>query len=141
MRDDSHETGRAAPENPYDGPGVPAVAGDPDAPAFPEDPGAPVPRSRSGIRGRGHPRTGTEPVTARSALGLRKLLAVIYTPVFLAGAVLFAIWASRSHAGSSPSSGALGAIAIVCAVLSLLALTDLMVVEHRLKRERARRSR
>ncbi|MFG2194092.1 DUF6343 family protein [Streptomyces sp. NPDC048639] len=91
------------------------------------------------MHGRRHPRTGTEPAMARSALGLRKLLSVIYTPLFLAGAVLFAIWAGKSDAGSTPSSGALGAIAIVCAVLSLLALTDLMVVKHRLRRERGRR--
>ncbi|MEU6083518.1 DUF6343 family protein [Streptomyces sp. NPDC047108] len=136
MRDDGHASGPAAPENPHEGPGLPAVPGDPDAPAFPEDPGAPARMPPSGRNGRRRPRTGTEPVTARSALRLRKLLAVIYTPVFLAGAVLFAIWASRSDAGSTPSSGALGAIAIVCAVLSLLALTDLMVVEHRIRRER-----
>ncbi|MGP3923194.1 DUF6343 family protein [Streptomyces sp. 8N616] len=139
MRDDRQEPGHATPEVPPERPDLPAFPEDPNAPVSPDDPNAPVPRSRSGMYGRRHPRAGTEPVTARSALGLRMVLAVIYTPVFLAGAVLFAIWGARSDAGSSPSSGALGAIAIVCAVLSLLALTDLLVVEHRRKRERGPR--
>jgi hypothetical protein len=103
-----------------------------------EDSGSPAPRPRSGHSGRRRPRTGTEPMTARSALRLRLLLSAIYTPLFLAGAVLFAVWAARSDAGSSPSSGALGAVAIVCAVMSLLALTDLMVVQHRRRSERMR---
>ncbi|MGP3981632.1 DUF6343 family protein [Streptomyces sp. KR80] len=104
-----------------------------------EDSHSPAPRSRSGLSGRRRPRTGTEPMTARSALGLRLLLSAIYTPLFLAGAVLFAWWAARSDAGSSPSSGALGAVAIVCAVMSLLALADLTVVQHRRRNERMRR--
>jgi Family of unknown function (DUF6343) len=114
MQDERHEPGRGTP-----------VAK-----------GAPVPRSRSGAYGRRRPRTGSEPLTARSALGLRLLLSVLYTPLFLAGAVLFAVWAARSDAGDSPSSGALGAVAIVCAVLSLLALADLTVVQHRRRQER-----
>ncbi|MEU8571466.1 DUF6343 family protein [Streptomyces pathocidini] len=82
-----------------------------------------------------NPRTGTEPLTARSPLGLRLVLSVVFTPLFIAGAVGFAIWAARSDPGSVPSSGVLGALAIVCAVLSLLALADLAVVEHRRRHE------
>ncbi|WP_258053812.1 DUF6343 family protein, partial [Streptomyces sp. Ru72] len=57
----------------------------------PPDTRKPVPRSRSGFIGRRHERTGTEPVTARSALGLRLLLAICYTPLFIAATVLFAM--------------------------------------------------
>lgn len=94
----------------------------------PDDPG----RGRDGPKAR----SGTEPATARSPLGLRLLLSALYTPLFVAGAVLFAWWASKSHGGSSPSSGELGAIAVICAVLSLLALADLTVVLHRREHEK-----
>jgi hypothetical protein len=107
--------------------------------AAPEDPNAAVPRWRSGMIGRRYPRTGSEPMTARSALGVRLVLAVVYTPLFLAGAVLFAVWAAHSDPDSSPSSGVLGGIAIACAVLALLALADFAVVQRRRRRERAPR--
>lgn len=99
------------------------------------------PYARHRPYGRRNPRTGTEPTTARSALGLRALLAAIYTPLFLAGAVLFAVWAYRSHEGSSPSPEALAALAIICAVMALLALADLTVVQRRRHREEDPRRR
>lgn len=43
-------------------------------------------------------RTGTEPATAQSALGLRLALCVIALPVFVAGAVLFTVWAASGPA-------------------------------------------
>ncbi|WP_327191263.1 DUF6343 family protein [Streptomyces xinghaiensis] len=106
----------------------------------PED-GGPVPRSRSGVVGRRWERTGDEPVTARSALGLRLLLAAVYTPLFLAGAILFALWSASADADSTPSSGSLALIAGICAVLAVLAALDLLVVVRRRRRERNGRHR
>jgi drug/metabolite transporter (DMT)-like permease len=79
--------------------------------------------------GRRWPRTGTEPLTARSAVGLRLLLA---------GGVIFAIWAAGSDASSRPSSGEIWTLAIICAVLALLSLVDLTVVLRRRRREQGR---
>ncbi|CAL9565311.1 DUF6343 family protein [Streptomyces radiopugnans] len=84
----------------------------------------------------GRSRTGTEPVTARSPLGLRLLLSVLYTPVFLAGTVFFALWAADSGPGDSPSAGSLRTIAWICAVLTVVGLIDLVVVLVRRRRER-----
>ncbi|HEX5568388.1 MAG TPA: DUF6343 family protein [Streptomyces sp.] len=85
-------------------------------------------------------RTGTEPVTARSALGLRLLLSAVYVPVFLAGTVFFAVWASRSGPRDVPSADSLGTIAWICAGLTLLGLVDLVVVLVRRRRERRERA-
>jgi len=81
-------------------------------------------------------RAGTEPVTARSALGLRLLLSIVYIPVFLAGTVFFAVWASRAGPQDVPSADSLRAIAWICAALTLLGLVDLGVVLARRRRER-----
>ncbi|GAB2330752.1 DUF6343 family protein [Streptomyces griseoincarnatus] len=96
----------------------------------------PVPRARSGMVGRRYPRTGTEPVTARSPLRLRLLLASVFVWLFIAGAVLFAVWAAGADAGDSPGSGPLTFLAVVCGVLALTAALDLRVVLRRLRRER-----
>ncbi len=96
----------------------------------------PVPRARSGMVGRRYPRTGTEPVTARSPLRLRLLLASVFVSLFIAGAVLFAVWAAGADAGDSPGSGPLTFLAVVCGVLALTAALDLRVVLRRLRRER-----
>ena len=96
----------------------------------------PVPRSRSGVYGRRHERTGSEPVTAQSSLRLRTLLSSLFAPVFLAAAAGFGLWAASSGPGSSPGSGPLWGIAVVCAVLGLLALVDLVVLRARRRRER-----
>lgn len=102
--------------------------------------GEPAGRARSGMIGRRFPRTGTEPVTAQSSLGLRLLLAGIFVPVFVAAAVLFGVWAANSDHGDSPGRGPLIGIAVVCGILALLAATDLVVVLRRLRRERGTRS-
>ncbi|CAL9611157.1 DUF6343 family protein [Streptomyces sp. enrichment culture] len=99
-------------------------------------PEEPVPRSRSGTIGRRFPRTGTEPVTARSPLGLRALLSGFFLPVFCAATVLFALWAAGSDDGDSPGRGPLVGITVLCAVLALIAAADLVVVLRRRRRER-----
>ncbi|MGW0825403.1 DUF6343 family protein [Streptomyces sp. NPDC002845] len=96
----------------------------------------PVSRARSGAFGRHFPRTGTEPLTAQSPLGLRLLLACLFLPVFVAATVLFAVWAAASGPGETPGSGVLTAIAAVCGALALLTVLDLVVVVRRLRRER-----
>ena len=80
------------------------------------------------------PRTGTEPVTARSALGVRLLLAVLFTPLFLAATGLFWYWTTQTGAGEVPSAGSLRTLTLICAGLSLFALTDLIVVLRRRSR-------
>ena len=96
----------------------------------------PVPRSRSGFIGRRWERTGTEPVTARSALGLRLLLAAFFAPLFAAAAVLFAVWSAHSGPGSSPTPSQLAALAGLCAALAVFSAADLIVILRRRRRER-----
>ncbi|MGQ4420931.1 hypothetical protein ACN6LA_001451, partial [Streptomyces sp. SAS_269] len=73
---------------------------------------APEPRSRSGVPGRRSSRTGTEPVTARSALRLR-------LPLFAAATAALAVRApARSDPGDSPGSGALTVLALIRGVRS-----------------------
>lgn len=73
-------------------------------------------------------RPGTEPSTARSALGLRLLLSSVFVPVFLAGTALFWYWMERSDPRDVPSSGSLRVLTILCAVAAFLAVVDLVVV-------------
>ncbi|MEQ8144749.1 DUF6343 family protein [Streptomyces sp. OP7] len=96
----------------------------------------PVSRARSGTIGRRNPRTGTEPVTARSPLRLRLLLASVFLPLFVAGTVLFGVWAAQSDSGDSPGTGPLVLLAVVCGVLALTAALDLALVLRRLRLER-----
>jgi hypothetical protein len=93
-------------------------------------------RRDSGMIGRRWPRTGTEPVTARSALGLRLILSAVFLPVFLALTVYFAVWAADAAPGESPTRGTLVGTTVVCAVVALLAALDLVVVLRRRGRER-----
>lgn len=102
--------------------------------------GEPVPRARSGTIGRRFPRSGTEPVTAQSPLGLRLILSGVFLPLFGAAAWLFGVWAADSGPADSPGRGVLIAVAALCAALALLAAVDLVVVVRRLRRERGSRS-
>lgn len=79
------------------------------------------------------PRTGTEPVTARSPLRLRMLLSGIFCPVFAAGAVGFSLASRDPGGGSSALYAVLGA---VCAALALIALGDIIVVSRRMRADR-----
>ncbi|WP_235192870.1 DUF6343 family protein [Streptomyces viridochromogenes] len=101
----------------------------------------PVQRGGSGMIGRRFPRTGTEPITAQSPLGLRLLLSGLFLPLFGGAAVLFGVWAASSGPDDSPGRGVLVPLVVVCAALALLAAVDLVVVARRLRRERGDRSR
>ncbi|MFF8193354.1 DUF6343 family protein [Streptomyces bobili] len=96
-------------------------------------------RAHSGTVGRRFPRSGTEPATAQSPLGLRLILSGVFLPVFGAAAVVFAMWAARSGPGDDPGRGPLIVLAVVCGVLALLAAADLLVVLRRLRHERGAR--
>jgi hypothetical protein len=86
-----------------------------------------------------HARTGTEPVTALSDLPLRLLLAALFTPLFVAGTVLLAVWWYNAEPGGAVSRTGIGAATLICAAVSLFAVTDLLVVARRLRRARASR--
>lgn len=81
--------------------------------------------------GRNPRRTGTEPLTAYSALGLRLVLSTAALPVFVAATVLFGLWAASSGPHDSPSSAALAGLAIACGVIALLTAVDLAVILRR----------
>ncbi|UQA90658.1 DUF6343 family protein [Streptomyces halobius] len=83
------------------------------------------------------PRTGTEPLTARSALRLRLILAAIGLVAFTAGTFRFAIWTSGTTADESPGPTVLLVLTVVCGVLALTAALDLVVVLRRLRRKRS----
>ncbi|UIR23011.1 DUF6343 family protein [Streptomyces spinosirectus] len=99
-----------------------------------------MPHARSGPTGATRatrsrrPRTGTEPTTARSALGLRLALSAVFLPLFAAATVGFAIWAAHQGPGESPGSGLLTVLAVVCGVLALVAAADIAVVAARRRR-------
>ncbi|WP_461033813.1 DUF6343 family protein [Streptomyces mayteni] len=79
-------------------------------------------------------RTGTEPLTAYSDIRLRILLSAIFTPLFAAGTIAFAIWLAVSGAHSGPGRGPLIALTVGCAVLTLAAATDLTILLRRRRR-------
>ncbi|MFJ3662485.1 DUF6343 family protein [Streptomyces sp. NPDC090119] len=102
-----------------------------------QDDTAHLPRSRPGTTGHHHrERTGTEPVTAHSALRLRLVLGVLGLLVFLLGTALFALWAGTVTQRDVPDPTQLTVLAVICGVLALFAAVDLMVVALRLLRER-----
>ncbi|MFC3352239.1 hypothetical protein ACFOOM_33405 [Streptomyces echinoruber] len=96
-------------------------------------------RARSGVIGSRFPRTGTEPWTAQSALGLRRVLAAVFLPLFTVAAVLLGVWAANSGPGDSPGRDALTVLAALCGALALTAAFDLWIVGRRLRREREKR--
>ncbi|WP_052851343.1 DUF6343 family protein [Streptomyces avicenniae] len=84
-----------------------------------------------------HTRTGTEPVTAYSDLRLRWVLSLVFAPLFLLATVFFAIWWGAADSGDSPSPALLGWLTLACAVLTVIAVIDLLVVTRRIRRRRA----
>ncbi|WP_202125155.1 DUF6343 family protein [Actinomadura physcomitrii] len=68
---------------------------------------------------------GDEPLTARSALGLRAVLSGVALVAAAAAAIVFGIIANRD--GSGTAWGA----AVVCVVVAAIAATDLAVIARR----------
>ncbi|GGX90527.1 DUF6343 family protein [Streptomyces minutiscleroticus] len=79
-------------------------------------------------------RSGSEHVTARSALGLRLLLSAVFAPLFLAACGLLAWWSAGSDADSAPSDTVTAVLSAVCGVLFLVAVADLAVLVRRRSR-------
>ncbi|MFJ6620472.1 DUF6343 family protein [Kitasatospora sp. NPDC091335] len=80
-------------------------------------------------------RSGTEPATARSALRLRYLLSLTFTPLFALATVGFAVWAAAAPAHGAPGRGTLTGFAVACGLLTLFAAVDLVVVIRRRRTE------
>lgn len=78
-----------------------------------------------------HRRAGTEPLTARSDLGLRRILSTAALVLFALATAGFAWWAASSSRDSSPSATVLSVLAAVCGVLLLVAVIDLAVIRRR----------
>jgi hypothetical protein len=73
-------------------------------------------------------RAGTEPVDARSPLGLRIVLSALFAPLFTAAAVGFAVAVSRADEDRAVLYAVLSAM---CAVLAAVALADVVVLSRR----------
>ena len=72
-------------------------------------------------------RSGSEPTTARSAYGLRRVLALVALVAGAIGAVAFAL-AARSPGGTAGGEWAASAI---CVVVALTAVVDLAFIHTR----------
>ncbi|GAA2746640.1 MULTISPECIES: DUF6343 family protein [Kitasatospora] len=99
-----------------------------DFPHAPEGPGRTMPelRPQDGVR------RGTEPVTARSDLELRRLLAAVFLALFLVGTVAFAVLAALSGTGPTPDRTTWAVFAAVCAGFAGITAVDLLIVRRRL---------
>ncbi|MFF9675776.1 DUF6343 family protein [Streptomyces eurythermus] len=95
--------------------------------------GSSAPPVRSGATGRRsvRVRTGSEPTTARSPLGLRMALSAVFPPLFAAATAGLAVWAAHQGPGDSPNRGPLTVLAVICGGLTSAAAADLMVVRTR----------
>ncbi|MEU2555514.1 DUF6343 family protein [Streptomyces sp. NPDC013313] len=99
----------------------------------PARPAPPDTRPGPGTPTRGSSRTGTEPVTARSPLRLRRPLSAVFRPLLAAATAALAIRAAPTGPGDSPGSGAPTVLAVIRGVLTLAAAPDLAAVTRRLR--------
>ncbi|MCD0451704.1 DUF6343 family protein [Actinocorallia sp. API 0066] len=76
-----------------------------------------------------HRRAGTEPVTARSALGLRAGMSAV---ALLAAVVAGVVFALRAMGGAGPGA-APWVITGICAAVAVIAAIDLAVIYRRSK--------
>ncbi|MER5638927.1 hypothetical protein ABT095_18430 [Kitasatospora sp. NPDC002227] len=106
-----------------------------DYPHTPQGPGLTTPQ----LRPQGPLRRGTEPVTARSDLELRRLLSWILPTLFLGGAAGLLVLAARAGNGPEPNRDTYLVLASVCVGFTALAWFDLLVVRRRLAAGQGRR--
>ncbi|MET8542438.1 DUF6343 family protein [Kitasatospora sp. NPDC004799] len=99
-----------------------------DFPHAPQGPGRTMPQ----LRPQETVRLGTEPVTARSDLELRRLLSRVFLVLFVAGTALFAVLAALSGPGPAPDQGTYAFFAALCAGFAGVAALDLLVIRRRL---------
>ena len=76
---------------------------------------------------------GSEPRWARSDLRARRLLAALYAPLMAMGAVAFGLLAAK---GPHPDRPINIGVAVVCAVCTVVALVDLLVISRRMAEQR-----
>ncbi|MFD0273458.1 DUF6343 family protein [Kitasatospora sp. NPDC127111] len=86
-------------------------------------------------------RRGTEPVTARTDLELRRLLSRIFLALFVCGAVAFAVLAAAAGPGPAPNGDTYAVFAAVCTGFAGIAALDLMVIHRRLAAGQGRPAR
>ncbi|THA74152.1 hypothetical protein [Streptomyces sp. A0592] len=79
---------------------------------------------------------GSEPQWARSDLRLRRLLSLLFAPIFALIGVLMLILRSDATAAAGPPPGVYAVLAIGCFMLALVALVDLYVIGRRRREER-----
>jgi hypothetical protein len=79
---------------------------------------------------------GSEPLTARSDLPARRLLARIFGALFLVATVAFCLLAAAARPGSSPGRLFFAVYAAICAAFVVVALVDLAVVRRRMEEQR-----
>ncbi|MET9572938.1 hypothetical protein ACFYNW_38720 [Streptomyces virginiae] len=80
---------------------------------------------------------GSEPRWARSDLKLRRLLSMLFAPIFALIGVLMLLLGSGAPAAAGPPQGIYTALAACCFLLALVALVDLYVIRRR-RREQQR---
>lgn len=76
---------------------------------------------------------GSEPQYARSALKARRLLAGVFAPLMVLGAVAFGLLAAN---GPHPDRAINLGVAVVCAVSAVVAVVDLVVIRRRMAEQR-----
>ncbi|WP_181970451.1 DUF6343 family protein [Kitasatospora xanthocidica] len=99
-----------------------------DFPHTPQGPGRTMPQ----LRPQETVRRGTEPVTARSDLELRRVLSRVFLVLFLGGAVAFAVLAALASPGPAPNQGTYAFFAALCAGFAGITALDLLVIRRRL---------
>ncbi|MEV8098237.1 hypothetical protein [Kitasatospora sp. NPDC085879] len=77
-------------------------------------------------------RRGTEPVTARTDLELRRLLSRIFLGFFVVGTVAFAVLAGTAGTGPAPNGTTFAVFALLCLAFAGIAALDLMVIRRRM---------
>ncbi|MFD4658193.1 DUF6343 family protein [Kitasatospora sp. NPDC058444] len=77
-------------------------------------------------------RRGTEPVTARSDLELRRLLSRVFLVLFVAGTAAFAVLSALAGPGPAPNRGTYAFFAALCAGFAGITGLDLLVIRRRL---------
>ncbi|WP_051807328.1 hypothetical protein [Streptomyces sp. NRRL F-2664] len=79
---------------------------------------------------------GSEPRWARSDLRLRRLLSLVFAPVFVLTGVLLLVLGFRASTAAGPPQGVCTALAVGCFLLALVALADLYVIRRRTREQR-----
>ncbi|WP_406209338.1 hypothetical protein OH807_38560 [Kitasatospora sp. NBC_01560] len=91
-------------------------------------------RTRAAARRWQH--VGTEPRWARSDLPARRLLGRIFVPFFLLATVVLTLLAANALPAPSADRAFFTGLAVLCAVSTVVALVDLVVIRRRMAEQR-----